>query len=187
VFFGLGLVLLERSFCQDCRTHSALRDMLFTLGPYAPPQCDGDHDPGLLPWTPLNWPDRPGMVRLLRSLSIRGHRPKIMFGVLVVVLCRDCIAILCFHPGQRQIPLIALFQVLKALRLKTGCDRHPALGLDSSWCHRPELPCSRRWPYAISHFSPFDGSAGHLCGAIRLKAECVSEIIKQSVAVARRC
>jgi len=38
-----------------------------------------------------------------------------MFGVLVVVLCRDGIAILRFSTGQRQISLIASLQVLKAL------------------------------------------------------------------------
>jgi hypothetical protein len=40
--------------------------------------------------------------------------------VLVVVLCRDRIAILSFGAGQRQISLIALFHVLKALRLSSG-------------------------------------------------------------------
>jgi hypothetical protein len=38
---------------------------------------------------------------------VGAHRSKIMFGVLVVVLCRDCIAILGHSTGQRQISLSA--------------------------------------------------------------------------------
>ena len=38
-----------------------------------------------------------------------------MFGVLIVVFCRNRIAILRFSTGQRQISLIAVLHVLKAL------------------------------------------------------------------------
>ena len=50
----------------------------------------------------------------------RDHRSEVMLSVLVVVFCRNRIAILSFNAGQRQISLIALFQVLKALRLRSG-------------------------------------------------------------------
>ena len=51
-----------------------------------------------------------------------------MFGVLVVVLRRDRVAILRFSTGQRQISLVASLQVLKAIWLGSGCGRYPALG-----------------------------------------------------------
>jgi hypothetical protein len=55
------------------------------------------------------------------SLCLFGeHRSEIMFGVLVVVLCHDRIAILSFSTGQRQISLIASLQVLKTLWLRSG-------------------------------------------------------------------
>ena len=40
--------------------------------------------------------------------------------MLVVVFCRDRIAILRFSTGQRQISLIASLQVLKAIWLRVG-------------------------------------------------------------------
>src|SRR6476660_6690155 len=43
---------------------------------------------------------RPSQGRLLRSFSVRGHRPKIMFGVLVVVLCPHRVAALGFSAGK---------------------------------------------------------------------------------------
>jgi hypothetical protein len=50
-----------------------------------------------------------------RRLCLFGeHRSEIMFGVLVVILCGDRIAMLRFGAGQRQILLIASLQVLKA-------------------------------------------------------------------------
>jgi hypothetical protein len=35
-----------------------------------------------------------------------------MFGVLVVILCSDCVADLSFGAGERQIPLIVFLRVL---------------------------------------------------------------------------
>jgi len=55
------------------------------------------------------------------------HRSVVMFGVLVVVLCRDRVAILRFSTGQRQIALIASLQVLKAIWLGSGRGRYPVL------------------------------------------------------------
>jgi hypothetical protein len=57
-----------------------------------------------------------GRLALVRA---REHRSEVMLSVLVVVLCRNRIAILSFSAGQRQISLIALFHVLKALRLRS--------------------------------------------------------------------
>ena len=59
-------------------------------------------------------------LRHLALVRTPVHRSEVMFIVLVVVLCRDRIAILSFGAGQRQISLIALFHVLKALRLSSG-------------------------------------------------------------------
>ncbi len=43
-----------------------------------------------------------------------------MFGVLVIVLCPDCVADLRFSTGERQIPLVVSSRVLKAYRLGAG-------------------------------------------------------------------
>jgi hypothetical protein len=50
-----------------------------------------------------------------------------MFGVLIVVLCRNRIAILSFSTGQHQISLVAYLQVLKAIWLGSGRGRYPVL------------------------------------------------------------
>jgi hypothetical protein len=39
--------------------------------------------------------------RPLSRSSIRGHQSEIMFGVLVVVFCPDCVATLGFSLGER--------------------------------------------------------------------------------------
>src|SRR2546422_2706869 len=62
---------------------------------------------------------------LLCRSSVRGHRPEIMFSVLVVVLRPDHIAGLGFSSGQREIPLIASLRVLSALRVWAGGTRGP--------------------------------------------------------------
>ena len=62
---------------------------------------------------------RPVIGRLALART-RVHRSEVMFSVLVVVLCRDRIAILSFSAGKLQISLIALFYVLKAFRLRSG-------------------------------------------------------------------
>jgi hypothetical protein len=49
-----------------------------------------------------------------------------MFGVLVVVLCPDCIAGLGCSLGEPQIPLIASSRVVRALRLWAGGTRDAA-------------------------------------------------------------
>ena len=77
---------------------------------------------------------RPGLALVDRVLVRRrllclfgAHRSEIMFGVLIVVLCRDGIAILSFSMGHRQISLIGSLQALKAVWLGSGCGRYPAL------------------------------------------------------------
>jgi hypothetical protein len=62
-------------------------------------------------------------VAALHPLSVRRHQPEIMFGVLVVVLCRDGIAGPGFALGQCEIPLIAASRVVSALRLRAGAVR----------------------------------------------------------------
>src|SRR5215510_981970 len=52
---------------------------------------------------------------------------KIMFGVLVVVLCPDRVADLGFITSERQIPLIVFLRVLRALRFGAGGTRCPPL------------------------------------------------------------
>jgi hypothetical protein len=65
--------------------------------------------------------DEPGRrAGRLALIGAREHRSEVVLSVLVVVLCRNRIAILSFSAGQRQISLIALFHVLKALRLRSG-------------------------------------------------------------------
>ena len=60
------------------------------------------------------------MMKPAGERGARDHRSEVMLSVLVVVFCRNRIAILSFSAGQRQISLIALFHVLKALRLGSG-------------------------------------------------------------------
>ena len=102
------------------------------------------------------------MVSSRGSTSTRGgkylaffgeHRSEIMFGVLVVVLRRDRVAILRFSAGQRQVSLVASLQVLKAIWLGSGRGRYPVL-----WpsCKRARW---RSCVSAISHFSLFDWDA----------------------------
>ena len=50
-----------------------------------------------------------------------------MFGVLVVVLCPDCIAGLSFSASERQILFIVSLRVLRPLRLVARCIRRPTL------------------------------------------------------------
>jgi hypothetical protein len=82
--------------------------------------------------SPLSWafrPDRewPSQRRLLGSFRIRGHRSEIMFGVLVIVLCSDCVADLGFSAGERQIPFVVSSRVLRAYRLGASGARCPPL------------------------------------------------------------
>jgi hypothetical protein len=71
-----------------------------------------------------NQPRNPSLPPLSRgseygnpmSLLARGHRPEIMFGVLVVVLGRDPIARLDFGLGQCQITFIVFLRVVGAVR-----------------------------------------------------------------------
>jgi hypothetical protein len=89
-----------------------------------------------------------------------------MLSVLVVVLCHNCIAILSFSAGQRQISLIALFHVLKALRLRSGWSRCPTIQPGGT---RSELALSRGWPVVISHVSLWEGSLLGVYGEITNK------------------
>ena len=54
----------------------------------------------------------------------RGHRSEIMFGVLVVILCGDGVAVLGFSSRECQIPLIVSLGIL---RFGTGSIRNPTL------------------------------------------------------------
>src|SRR6478672_2631989 len=65
--------------------------------------------------------NRPSRQRVLRSFSVRGYRPKIMFGVLIVVLFPDRVADLGFGAGERQIPVIVSLRVLRAGAGGTRC------------------------------------------------------------------
>src|SRR5580692_1330903 len=62
---------------------------------------------------------------LLRPVRLWAHRSEIMFGVLVVVLCRDRIAVLDFGTSERQIPLIASLRALRVRRVGTAGIRWP--------------------------------------------------------------
>jgi hypothetical protein len=66
----------------------------------------------------LRWENSASFARVRiwnpMSLLVRGHRPEIMFGVLVVVLGRDPIARLDFGLGQRQVPVIVSSRVVRA-------------------------------------------------------------------------
>ena len=68
------------------------------------------------PVFPQRFEDAPS--RLFRS--VRRHRPEIMFGVLVVVFCGDCVAALGFSSGERQIPLIVSLRIGRARRCGPG-------------------------------------------------------------------
>src|SRR5271154_4372785 len=63
-----------------------------------------------------------------------------MFGVLVVVLCPDCIADLGFCPGERQVSLIVSSCVLRAVRLRTGGIRFPSVRARGKRSCRSGLP-----------------------------------------------
>jgi hypothetical protein len=67
------------------------------------------------------------VARILRSFCVRGHRSKIMFGVLVIVLRPDGVADLGFRASKRQIPLIISSRVLRAYRLGARGARCPPL------------------------------------------------------------
>ena len=54
------------------------------------------------------------VVVLLCRSSVRGHRPEIMFGVLVVVFCSNCVSGLGFSTGELQISLIVSLRVVSA-------------------------------------------------------------------------
>jgi hypothetical protein len=68
--------------------------------------------------------------------------------VLVVVLCRNRIAVLSFRAGQRKVSLVALFHALKALRLRSGRTRYPTIQPGGTWS---ELALRGR-SVIISHF-----------------------------------
>jgi hypothetical protein len=74
----------------------------------------------------LSSPER----HFLNSWGCR-HRPKVMFGVLVVILCPDRIADESFSTSERQIPLVASLRVLRVFRLGAYGIRFPRLGADS--------------------------------------------------------
>jgi len=55
-----------------------------------------------------------------------------MFGVLVVVLCRDGIAILSFNPGQRQISNVRRELSASSLNLRNPSGHHATQSRDLS-------------------------------------------------------
>jgi hypothetical protein len=54
-----------------------------------------------------------------------------MFGVLVIVLCPDCVANLSFGAGKSEITLVVSSCVLRAYRFGAGDTRCPPLGAGS--------------------------------------------------------
>ncbi len=79
---------------------------------------------GWKPTPPVSGPLNLDQNRLFRS--VRRHRSEIMFGVLVVIFCGDCVAVLGFSTGERQIPLIVSLRIGRARRCGPG-TRHPTL------------------------------------------------------------
>ena len=73
---------------------------------------------GWKPTPPVSGPLNLDQNRLFRS--VRRHRSEIMFGVLVVVFCRDCVAALGFSFGERQIPFIVSSRVVRAVLFGAG-------------------------------------------------------------------
>jgi hypothetical protein len=63
----------------------------------------------------------------LRSLLIRGYRPKIVFGVLVVGFRPNCIAGLGLSAGERQILFIVSLRGLRPLGAVARGIRRPTL------------------------------------------------------------
>jgi len=87
----------------------------------------GDPDRFFLGHTPrstdsVHTRPRSGSNRLFRF--VRRHRSEIMFGVLVVILCGDGVAVLGFSSRECQIPLIVSLGIL---RFGTGGIRNPTL------------------------------------------------------------
>src|ERR1700751_1369370 len=88
---------------------------------------------------------RPSQRSLLPSFSVRGHRLKIVLGVLIVVLCPDRVADLGFGAGERQIPLIVSLRVLRA---GAGGTRCPPLRAGSKRRCRSWLARTHDWLWA---------------------------------------
>src|SRR5947209_5722755 len=77
-------------------------------------------------------PATPRRNRCTKSLCrfwVRGHRSEIMFGVLVVVLCPDCVADQGLGTGERQIALIVSLRISRPVRLGAAGARCPPLGV----------------------------------------------------------
>ena len=73
------------------------------------------------------------IVRLALART-RVHRSEVMFSVLVVVLCRNRIAILSFSVGQRQISFIGLFALQGNEREAGSCAGKPGANIDGLCC-----------------------------------------------------
>ena len=92
---------------------------------------------------------------MLWGSAVRGHRSKIMLGVLVVVLRPDRIAGQSLRLGQREIPLIvslrvlASMRVLRAPRFGTGGVLSPSLGAGGKRPCRSGLAHVHYWFWAI--------------------------------------
>ena len=62
-----------------------------------------------------------GLRLVLAELLLRRcDQAEIVFGVLVVVFCRDCVAALGFSLGERQIPFIVSSRVVRAVLFGAG-------------------------------------------------------------------
>jgi hypothetical protein len=102
------------------------------------------------------------------SLLVRGHRPEIMFGVLVVVLGRDPIARLDFGLGQCQITFIVFCALWAPLSAGRGAfDDHrrerPA-GDPAGLCGRLFMFVIR--PFCMAHSLVMAGKNAPCCARI---------------------
>jgi hypothetical protein len=50
-----------------------------------------------------------------------------MLGVLIVILCADCIAVLVFRASERHVPFIVSLRAVRAIRLWTVAAGAPSL------------------------------------------------------------
>ena len=79
-----------------------------------------------------------------------------MFGVLVIVLCPDCVAILGFGAGKRQIPLVVSSRVFEGLSARGGRDSMSTVSSGQHMTLPVWLACIHNGFGAISHDSLLD-------------------------------
>ena len=93
---------------------------------------------------------------LLCRSGVRGHRPEVVFGMLVVILCPDQIAGPDFSLSQRQIPFVVSLRILRTFRLGAADIRCPLLWAGSKCRCRSSLASPHVYPWTILHpfFTP---------------------------------